>query len=65
VAYRLGAAVTGLVGFQLSDQVLIGFAYDRETTELGNAIFNDGSYELFIRFELFHSEDRMITPRFF
>lgn len=65
VAYRWSAAVTGLVGFQLSEQVLIGFAYDRETTELGNAIFNDGSYELFIRLEFFNSYDRIITPRFF
>jgi len=65
VAYRWSAAVTGLVGFQLNEQVLIGFAYDRETTELGNAIFNDGSYELFIRFEFFNSYDRIITPRFF
>ncbi|MEP0479763.1 MAG: type IX secretion system membrane protein PorP/SprF [Nonlabens sp.] len=64
-AYRWSAAVTGLVGFQLSDQMMIGFAYDRETTELGNAVFNDGSYELFMRFELFNSYDRIITPRFF
>ncbi|WP_124981197.1 PorP/SprF family type IX secretion system membrane protein [Nonlabens xiamenensis] len=64
-AYRWSAAVTGLVGFQLSDQMLIGFAYDRETTELGNAIYNDGSYELFMRFELFNNYDRIVTPRFF
>lgn len=64
-AYRWSAAITGLVGFQLSDQMMIGFAYDRETTELGNAVFNDGSYELFMRFELFNSYDRIITPRFF
>lgn len=64
-AYRWSAAVTGLVGFQISDQMMIGFAYDRETTELGNAIYNDGSYELFLRFELFNSYDRIITPRFF
>jgi type IX secretion system PorP/SprF family membrane protein len=64
-AYRWNAAVTGIVGFQLSDQMLIGFAYDREITRLGNAIFNDGSYELFIRFELHNRYDRIITPRFF
>ncbi|WP_394805713.1 PorP/SprF family type IX secretion system membrane protein [Nonlabens ulvanivorans] len=64
-AYRWSAAISGLVGFQLSDQMMIGFAYDRETTELGNALYNDGSYELFVRFELFNSYDRIITPRFF
>lgn len=64
-AYRWSAAVTGLVGFQVSDQIMIGFAYDRETTELGNSVYNDGSYELFLRFELFNSYNRLITPRFF
>lgn len=64
-AYRWSAAVSGLVGFQLNDQLMIGFAYDRETTELGNAVFNDGSYELFMRFELFNNVDKIITPRFF
>ncbi|MDP5077219.1 MAG: type IX secretion system membrane protein PorP/SprF [Nonlabens sp.] len=64
-AYRWGAAVSGLVGFQISEQMLLGFAYDRETTALGNAVFNDGSYELFARFELFNKYDRVITPRFF
>ncbi|PRP67258.1 MULTISPECIES: PorP/SprF family type IX secretion system membrane protein [Nonlabens] len=64
-AYRWSAAVTGLVGFQISDQTMIGFAYDRETTELGNSTYNDGSYELFIRFELFNRYSKLITPRFF
>ena len=64
-AYRWSAALSGLVGFQLSDQMMIGFAYDRETTALGNAVFNDGSYELFLRYELFNNYDKIITPRFF
>lgn len=64
-AYRWSAAVSGLVGFQISEQMMIGFAYDRETTELGNAIYNDGSYELFMRYELFNSYDKIVTPRFF
>ncbi len=65
VAYRWSAAVSGLVGFQLSDSLLVGFAYDRETTELGNTKFNDGSFELLLRFELFKKYSRIITPRFF
>lgn len=65
VAYRLSAAFSGLVAFQISDSTLIGFAYDRETTELGNTKFNDGSFELTLRFELFKKYNRLITPRFF
>ncbi len=63
--YRWDAAVSGILGFQLSDSMLIGFAYDRETTELGNTSFNDGSYEVLIRYEFFKKYNRMITPRFF
>ncbi len=65
IGYRWSAAVSGLVGFQISDSMMIGLAYDRETTELGNTQFNDGSYEVFLRFELFKKYNRMITPRFF
>lgn len=64
-AYRWSAAVSALVGFQVSESMLIGFAYDKETTELGNTQFNDGSFELFLRFELFKKYNRLITPRFF
>lgn len=65
VAYRWSAALSALVGFQISDTTMIGFAYDRETTELGNSEINDGSYEIFMRFELFRKARRIITPRFF
>jgi len=64
-AYRWDAALSGLVGFQISDQLMLGLAYDRETTELGRAEFNDGSFEVFVRFELFRNFDKIISPRFF
>ena len=42
---------------------MLGFAYDRETTELQR--YNDGSFEVFLRYELFKRNDKMISPRFF
>ena len=51
-AYRWSAAFSALVGFQATESMLIGFAYDRETTELGSSEFNSGSYELLVSFEL-------------
>ena len=65
VAYRWSAAVSAMAGFQISDSMMVGFAYDRETTELGRTQFNDGSYEVMLRFELFRKYNRMLTPRFF
>ena len=51
-AYRWDAAVSALVGFQLTDQFMIGLAYDRETSDFGASRFNDGSFEIFLRYEL-------------
>ncbi|WP_299441744.1 type IX secretion system membrane protein PorP/SprF [uncultured Aquimarina sp.] len=65
VGYRWSAAVSAMAGFQISDSLMIGFAYDKETTGLGRTQFNDGSYEVLVRFELFRKYNRMLTPRFF
>lgn len=63
IAYRWDAAVSGLVGFQISDSLLIGYAYDAETTRLAN--YNSGSHEIFLRFELFKKSSKIYSPRFF
>jgi len=64
-AYRWSAAWSALVGYQLSDRLMLGLAYDRETTELGSQAFNDGSFEIILRFELLKSFNKVLTPRFF
>ncbi|WP_422083975.1 type IX secretion system membrane protein PorP/SprF [Ulvibacterium sp.] len=64
-AYRWDAALSGLVGFQITDQLMLGLAYDRETTDLGGTQFNDGSFEVFLRVELVKSFQRLVSPRFF
>lgn len=62
-AWRWGAAVSALAGFQVSDGLFIGYAHDRETTRLRR--FNSGSHEIFLRFELFNNYSRIVSPRFF
>lgn len=65
-AYRWDAAVSALFGFQMSEQLMLGLAYDREVTDLGGATrFNDGSFEIFLRYEFLNRYKRVITPRFF
>jgi len=64
-AYRWNAAVSALFGFQLSDAFMVGLAYDRETTALGGTQFNDGSFEIMLRYEFRTRFKRVITPRFF
>ncbi|WP_374505212.1 type IX secretion system membrane protein PorP/SprF [Flavobacterium sp.] len=63
LAYRWSAALSGLVGFKVSDRLFIGYGYDRETTRLAN--FNSGSHELFLQFDLFKINQHIETPRFF
>lgn len=62
-AYRLNAAVTGLVGFQVNEAWQIGYSYDTETSKLSN--YNSGSHEIFLRFELFSKYNKIVSPRFF
>ncbi|WP_405409748.1 type IX secretion system membrane protein PorP/SprF [Maribacter sp. Asnod1-A12] len=64
-AYRWDAAISALFGFQLNDQLMLGLAYDKETTDLGATRFNDGSFEIMLRYEFLNKYKRVITPRFF
>ncbi len=64
-AYRWDAAVSALFGFQITDQFMLGLAYDREITELGNSTFNDGSFEVLLRYEFRSRYKNVLTPRFF
>lgn len=64
-AYRWDAAVSGMFGFQVSDQLLIGVAYDRETTALGGTTFNDGSFEVVLRYDFVRAIGNLKSPRFF
>jgi len=44
---------------------MLGLAYDRETTDLGGTQFNDGTFEIFLRWELIKSFENLVSPRFF
>jgi len=63
VSYRWSAAVSALAGFQITDGLYLGYAYDRETTKLVN--YNSGSHEIFLRFEFLNKYSRITSPRFF
>jgi type IX secretion system PorP/SprF family membrane protein len=63
LAYRWSAALSAMVGFQVTDGLFIGYSYDRETTRLNN--YNSGSHEIFLRFEFFNNYSRITSPRFF
>lgn len=62
-SYRWDSSVSALAAFQLSPRLMLGYAYDFDTTEL--ARFNSGSHEIFLRFELFNKINGKVSPRFF
>ncbi|AUP81543.1 PorP/SprF family type IX secretion system membrane protein [Flavivirga eckloniae] len=62
VGYRWDDSFSGLAGFQISDELFIGYAYDLTTTKLNS--YNSGSHEIMLRFEL-KPVGRILSPRFF
>lgn len=62
-SYRWSAALSAMLGFQASDGIFIGFGYDYQTTDIET--YSDGSYEVFLSFDIFNKPDRVLTPRFF
>lgn len=65
LAYRWDAAFSGMFGFQVSDEFLIGVAYDREITDLGATAFNNGSFEIILRYDFIKTVGNLKSPRFF
>jgi len=64
-AYRWDAALSAIFGFQINENLTLGLAYDRELSELGGETFNDGSFELLLRYEFMTRTQRRMVPRFF
>jgi type IX secretion system PorP/SprF family membrane protein len=65
LAYRWNSAWSTLASFQLSRGIMLGIAYDAETTALGRQAFNSGSFEAILRFEIFNTNNGLLYPRFF
>lgn len=62
-AYRWDASVSALAGFQINENLFVGYSYDAETTKLRN--HSSGSHEIFLRFDVFSKNSRVNAPRFF
>jgi type IX secretion system PorP/SprF family membrane protein len=63
-SYRFGASISGLFGLEISEKLLIGLAYDKDTNGLGGVLGNDGSFEVFLRYR-FKSKRNYVSPMFF
>ncbi|MEZ4854744.1 type IX secretion system membrane protein PorP/SprF [Flavobacterium sp.] len=59
-SWRWSAAISGMVGFQLTNNWFIGYAYDADTTSLTN--YNSGSHEIFLRYDFVSTKRRISNP---
>jgi type IX secretion system PorP/SprF family membrane protein len=62
-SYRLDAAISGLAGFQISESMMLGYAYDLDTTDIRG--YSSGSHEFFLRYEFITRVKGKVSPRFF
>jgi len=63
LAYSMDASVGALAGFQITDSIFIGYAYEYNTSDFNQ--YNDGSHELLIKFSLARKRGATYSPRFF
>ncbi|MDC1161969.1 type IX secretion system membrane protein PorP/SprF [Tenacibaculum sp.] len=62
IAWRWDDSISALLGFQASQGLYIGYAYDLTTSNYSN--YNSGTHEIMVRYEIF-KEQTMKSPRFF
>jgi type IX secretion system PorP/SprF family membrane protein len=58
---RLDDSISAMIGFHVSDDMRIGYAYDHTTSNLGQ--FNSGSHEIMLLFDF--NRRKIKSPRFF
>jgi len=62
LGWRWDDSISALLGFQVSDSLLIGYAYDLTTSNYN--VTNSGTHEIMFRYEIL-KELRYKSPRFF
>jgi type IX secretion system PorP/SprF family membrane protein len=62
-SYRLDDSFSGLVGFQVTEFIRIGYAYDRVISDI--EAVSDSSHEIILTFDLFFKKRTLRSPRYF
>lgn len=62
-SYRLDDSFSGLVGFQVTDYLRVGYAYDHIVSDLN--VTTSASHEVIVTFDIQFSKRVMRSPRFF
>ncbi|PCJ26194.1 MAG: hypothetical protein COA97_06520 [Flavobacteriales bacterium] len=62
VSYRTQDAIVGMIQFHINNQMILGYSYDHTISDLQQ--YNNGSHELFLRYDFLY-KIKAIDPRFF
>ena len=62
-AYRLKDSFSALAGFQLNENLNIGYAFDNTTSNLRH--YNNGTHEFMLKYEFIKKASIIKSPRFF
>ncbi|MGV6829780.1 MAG: PorP/SprF family type IX secretion system membrane protein [Flavobacteriales bacterium] len=63
VSYRLDDSFSGLVGFQITPNIRIGYAYDHVVSDI--KVVGPASHEVILNFDLYFKKKSLRSPRFF
>jgi hypothetical protein len=61
--YRTGDALGGMIKFDITRQLRLGYSYDYTLSELKP--FNQGTHEVYISFDFMHRNRKTLSPRYF
>ncbi|MFC4739171.1 type IX secretion system membrane protein PorP/SprF [Flavobacterium ponti] len=62
-SYQFDDSASALAGFQITNSLYIGYAYDYTVTDLNK--YNDGTHEIILRFQLQKKSSQIKSPRFY
>jgi len=62
-SYRLDDSFSGLVGFQVTPNIRVGYAYDHVTSDLKSV--GSASHEVILTFDVFFKKRTLRSPRYF
>ena len=61
--YRYLDALGGMVRFDITNQLGMGYSYDMTLSRLGN--YNQGTHEVYVSYDIAYRNKKVLSPRFF
>ncbi len=63
LAHRWKESISGIVRFQITDQLCAGYSYDLPVSRIRK--YNGGSHEIMLSYDLIFNKKKVVSPRYF